>query len=427
MPGLRWILEPGHRADTASWTPSFVLTGLAMVPCALPYVMTLLLESPGYASSAFGLDQWWQLPGVTLASLLMTCSWVLRRHLPMLMTVVAVCGALLSLLVSPLPVLSAMMVPLVVYDVARWGQSHQRVALYAGLAGSLIGPLRWMLHDIRHSEATAGPWIVLMVACAGMVVASYVIARYVRASDERSAEIQAREAERLRHELAERDQRARMIEASTRTQIARELHDIVAHSLSVIVVQAEGGKALATKRPEQAGQVLGTIADTSREALAEMRRIVGVLRDDPRARGSADYLPAPGLADIAEMVRRSGDRFRFTEQGVRPAHESKALGLTAYRVVQEAVTNVLKHAGPDASAEVLVTYHPDALELSIRDDGAGADAGSDNRGHGLRGMHERVHAMGGMLHAAPVRGGREGRHGFAVHALLPYGKERMRT
>jgi signal transduction histidine kinase len=216
--------------------------------------------------------------------------------------------------------------------------------------------------------------------------------------------------ERYRSLITEREQQARLAESRARTQIARELHDIVAHSLSVMIVQAEGGRALAAKKPEAATQALTTIADTGREALVEMRRILGVLRDDP---GDADFTPAPRLEDIPDLVHRASDRFQLTVNG-QPPRVSAALELTVYRVVQEALTNVLKHAGADARASVTLTYAPREIIVDVLDNGSPTGEQTTEPGHGLRGMTERVTSMGGRMVARPRPSG-----GFQVTVVLP--------
>ncbi len=194
---------------------------------------------------------------------------------------------------------------------------------------------------------------------------------------------------------------------------------MVAHTLGDIIVQANGGKALARKHPEAAAEVLETISETGREALAEMRRIVGVLRADPDAPDSAEYQPAPGLADIPAMVAKAGDHVQLSITGVQPT-VSAALGVTVYRVVQEGLTNVLKHAGPQARATVTLIYQPNLISVEVADDGQ--SGGSNDRqanpqvgsGYGLQGMAERVSAMGGEMTAHPLSGG-----GWVVRAALP--------
>jgi signal transduction histidine kinase len=253
---------------------------------------------------------------------------------------------------------------------------------------------------------------VSVVACFAVVSAAHVVGRKLRESEVSATRQQRSEAERVRLLESEQEQRARAATVDERNRIARELHDIVAHSLSVIVVQAEGGRALAARHPERAGEVLGTIAETGREALTETRRILGVLREGREGEG-AEHRPQPGLADIAELVQRTSDRVELTTFGTAPAL-APAVGLTAYRVVQESLTNVLKHAGPSARARVVLACTADAVEIEITDDGGTATV-PDGQGHGLRGMAERVSLHDGELTAGPGPTG-----GFVVRARIPY-------
>ena len=309
-------------------------------------------------------------------------------------------------------------VPILVYSVARWaGRTTARLALAAGLFGSVIGPIRWF-----STNATGlAQWALVGMtglACAAIVGGAYLVGRRRREGAQQGAYRVQAEQERERLALAEQQQRSRAAATDERNRIARELHDIVAHSLSVIVVQAEGGKAMAAKKPEQAPEVLETIAETSRDALAEMRRMVGLLRSGDAASlegrpGAEDYRPAPGLGDLAELVRKTSDRARLRITGPPPA-VGQALGLTVYRIVQESLTNVLKHAGPQAQALIAVHYAADRIEVRIDDDGRGAAAHGDGMGHGLQGMQERVGLHAGWVTAGPRSGG-----GFTVQAVLP--------
>jgi signal transduction histidine kinase len=184
---------------------------------------------------------------------------------------------------------------------------------------------------------------------------------------------------------------------------------VVAHSLSVMVVQAEGGYALAAKKPEAAQAALRTIATTGREALGEMRRIVAVLREGDTE--TQPFAPLPTLVDLPRLVENTGAALTVT--GEMP-DVPPALALTAYRVVQEALTNVLKHAGRDADPRVTVAYTKTGIDLNILDSGLGAEATTDGRGHGQRGMVERLSAHGGTIEVGP-----EDDKGYRVHAWLP--------
>lgn len=351
-----------------------------------------------------------------LLSFLLTATLLIRRSHPTVALVLATTLALGQALLVPAPSLSIVVVPMIVYAVARYGSpSAGTAALWIGLAGAAIGPARWV--GISLSTALAA-FAVTATACAAIVAGAYLLGRRLRERVEATEQQSRAATERRRLELSEQEQRARAVAIDERSRIARELHDIVAHSLSVIVVQAEGGRAVVLKKPEVGAQVLDTIAETGRTSLTEMRRIVDLLRG-----GETDpsYLPSPGVADIDELVTRSGERFRLTTFGSAPP-VSAAVGLTVYRVVQESITNVLKHAGPQATAQVTVAYTATTIEIEVTDDGRGAAVSgtvaatpeAPTVGHGLRGMGERVALLHGTLAARPRPGG-----GFTVRASIP--------
>lgn len=219
-----------------------------------------------------------------------------------------------------------------------------------------------------------------------------------------------------RAELAERERDlvAREAVVAERTRIARELHDVVAHSVSVMVVQAQAGPRLLGS-PDHAREAFSAIEGAGRGALVELRRLLGVLRE---ADSEVSKGPQPGLDSIASLVdqvREAGLPVDLRIEGV-PAELPAGIGLTAFRIVQEALTNTLKHAG-SAEAEVVVRYRPDTLELEILDNGAGMPK-STGPGHGLLGMQERIAVYGGTFEA----GARNG-HGFAVRARLPLAED----
>jgi signal transduction histidine kinase len=219
---------------------------------------------------------------------------------------------------------------------------------------------------------------------------------------------------RLRHENREQTEITEQVTADKavtdeRLRIARELHDVVAHAMSVVTVQSGVAAHVIDSQPAEAKRMLENIRVTSHEALDEMRRLLGVLR------GTADLAPAPSLHDIDELagsLRESGVPVTITVHGDATGLPG-GVDLTAYRIVQEALTNVLKHAGP-ASAEVRVDYAPGLVVVEVTDDGRGATSNGDS-GHGLLGMRERVAVFGGDLVAGPKPGG-----GFRVRATLPY-------
>jgi signal transduction histidine kinase len=220
-------------------------------------------------------------------------------------------------------------------------------------------------------------------------------------------ETQAARAERAQEE------RARAAAKEERARIARELHDVIAHSVSVMVVQAGAAEEVLRQAPERALEPIRAVQDTGRAALAEMARLLGMLRRDAEELGLA---PQPGLDDLGALVgeaRAAGLPVQLHVEG-----ESRPLpvgaDLSAYRIVQEALTNARKHAR-EAQATVTVRYTSDALELEVLDNGQGGKSAREG-GHGLIGMRERVALFGGELDAGPNAGG-----GFRVHARLPLG------
>jgi signal transduction histidine kinase len=197
-------------------------------------------------------------------SVLLASSLMLRRLLPPVALLIGAVGALGQLVVMSVPMLGIVVVPLLVYSAARWGGAKLgQAALMLALAGSLLGPARWAL-GVGSASAALIYFAMGVTGCAGIVLASYLVGGRRREKLENVRERELSELERSRLLLAEQQQRATVAAVDERNRIARDLHDIVAHSLSVIVVQAEGGKALATRRPEKGPEVLGTIAETGR-------------------------------------------------------------------------------------------------------------------------------------------------------------------
>ncbi|MBL3668752.1 sensor histidine kinase [Streptomyces sp. M2CJ-2] len=215
----------------------------------------------------------------------------------------------------------------------------------------------------------------------------------------------------------ERDQQARLAAAAERARIAREMHDIIGHNLSVITGLADGGKYAATKSPERASQALDAIATTSRQALGELRRLLDVLKDEGSAH-PAELTPQPALADLDRLingVRNAGLPVHTTVEG----HATLPPGrqLTVYRVIQEALTNTLKHAGPDAASEITITYGDQgAVTATITDTGRGTPTTIPSDGRGLPGMRERTALYGGTLEAGPRP---HPEQGWRVHLHLP--------
>ena len=255
-----------------------------------------------------------------------------------------------------------------------------------------------MAADLASSAGPGGSFKGAVPFTVVTVVAMLLVRRVI-GDRERRAELAERE----------RDVAAREAVVEERARIARELHDVIAHNVSMMVVQAGAERRLLERGSTQ--EVLESIEQIGRGALTEMRRLVGMLRsdaDDPLA-------PQPGLDDLptrVTQVREAGLPVELRIEGEQ-RELSAGVELSAYRIVQEALTNALKHAG-DARAEVRVRYGPDSLELEIADDGAGAAAHASSGGHGLVGMRERAALYGGRLDA-----GRRASGGFAVRVVLP--------
>lgn len=344
-----------------------------------------------------------------LWSLLMASALAVRRRYPIValgIVTIAALGMYASDL-TPLPAL--IVIPVVVYSIARYQRaSAAAVVATLGSVGSILGPTRWAAHLPVDMQALST--IVLIVLCGAVVALSYVLGRYSRERRVSAALDKEIAIERFAAAQRQSAQESQLAVGRARNEVAQELHDVLAHSLSVIVVQAEGAKALMVKKPDVAGEALDVIANTGRTSIQEIRRIVAVLRQEE---DEAQFGPAPSITQIPAMLAAAGDRITLAMPEEVPVVPD-SVGLTAFRVVQESVTNFLKHAGADARATVEIEFTPSSIELLIRDDGVGGQSQSDGRGAGLRGMRERVSAMGGTLTAGP-----HPHRGFEVRATLP--------
>jgi signal transduction histidine kinase len=346
-----------------------------------------------------------RLPNAVLL-LLITLPLALRRRAPTVVfaLVLASIGLQISLIDaarSDQPPFQDWITLLVVFY-SLGAHAERRRALVAGALGGgvfVASDLIDLLSGGARLEDTVPAWFLL--------AAAYGIGFALRGQRVQSS-LLANRAERLERE---REQKARLAVAEERVRIGRELHDIVAHAISVIVVQAQAGQRVLEGEQPSAREALGSIETTGRQALVEMRRLLGILREEDRELALA---PRPSLAHLdilAERVREAGLPVELHVEG-----EAKPLppgvDLSAYRIVQEALTNALKHAGP-ASAQVVVRYRPEEVELEISDDGRGPVDGRDG-GHGLVGMRERAALVGGVVESGTVRG-----RGYTVRARLP--------
>ena len=326
----------------------------------------------------------------------------LRRYRPLAVLVVTVSAAVLITIFTsqaqfPVGVLIAL------YTVAS--RCERAVSIRAAEWVALPITLGVLVNNGFHLGRVIPELAVFAIA--------WVIGDNIRTRRAYLAELEARAA-RLEREREERDERA---VAEERTRIARELHDVIAHNVSVMVVQASAGEELFDTDPDRARESLSAVAATGRAALTALRRLLGVIRAEEGSDAAASYTPQPGIEYLDELVAQVRETGLAVELSVlgQPRALPEGVGLCAYRIVQEALTNTLKHA--DASrAQVSVRYVDDALELQVLDDGIGAPAtaNGEHGGHGLIGMRERVALFGGELTARSRVD-----HGYEVCARLP--------
>lgn len=282
--------------------------------------------------------------------------------------------------------------------------SRRRSYLVGG--GTSVFIVFWTVLGAVTLESVTG---VSVVTTTISTVTPLLIGREMHERRRRTAELQARldEAER------ERAESARRAVAEERARIARELHDVVAHQMTVMTIQAEGARRVANGADPRVVEALDTIRATGRSALTEMRRVVGLLRSDD---GEAEIAPLPRLDDVdvlVDQVRAAGVPVELDVRGeVRPLADGAEL--SAFRVVQESLTNSVRHGGPDVAASVCLDYREDQLEVLVEDNGRGVVAPGGDEGHGLIGMRERVAVLGGDFEAGPRPGG-----GFRVRACIP--------
>jgi signal transduction histidine kinase len=348
-----------------------------------------------------------RLAGVPLAAAI-AVPVVFRRSHPVGAFAAAVVIGALQVLLGVRPTASDLAIVILLYTLAAYTPRRTSITgLVICLIGSAVAVVRWMPSGLSLLDAVASGSILL----AGPSLIAWVFGdsmRYRRAYytslEDRAARLEA-----------ERDAQAQVAAAAERARIARELHDVIAHNVSVMVVQADGASYALGSDPDRARQALAAISATGRQALTEMRRMLGVLRRDEDG-SEPERAPLPGIGQLGELLeqtRATGLAVSFTVEGV-PQPLPDGAALAAYRIVQESLTNTRKHGGPRAAAQVTLRYLEDALLLRITDDGHGGAAASDGAGHGLTGMRERVAIYGGWVQAGPRPSG-----GYQVTARLP--------
>jgi signal transduction histidine kinase len=435
---LRRLLAGGwiHRPVSADLLLIGMLVGTSVVWGApmLSNPKVRLVFGAGWDTA---IAEWWTVTAVALAAL------AVRRRYPILVCVVTGCAALVHMDRGwgPLPADAAVLAA--VYAVV----THRRTAVSVAAGVALLGvALGWSGYvdaasttasevaafkgsaPVKTSqeaalakknaalakEAELG-WSLPPTDWGGFrVLALTVVLAWAGGQGARQRRAYL-EAALARARDLERDQarQAELAAADERARISRELHDVVAHGLSVMVIQAQGASAALDDEPQRSRQALAAIVGTGRQSLTEIRRLLDVLRD-PDCDGSG-WQPQPDVAQLPALVdrlRRAGLPVHLAVAGT-PVPVPAAVGVSAYRIVQEALTNVMKHAGPAPAATVRLDYRPGLLVVEVADDGVGP-TGPAPGGHGLVGMRERVTVLGGRLDTGHRPGG-----GFLVRARLP--------
>jgi signal transduction histidine kinase len=367
-----FLAEPSAPDPPARVWRDWLLIGALLVAGLLEAIFREDLAWPGVAL-AFGV-----VPAIALL-------W--RRTHPLTVTVIVVAGLTLGDVLTrlgtgePMEVYTAAYFLLVPYALLRWGSGRQAAM---GMALILVWHVLTTIGTDLGDAAIGVPFLSLVAALGATV-------RY-RAS----SRVRAREQVRLRE----------------REQLARELHDTVAHHVSAIAIQAQAGRTVAASRPDAALDALEAIDEAASRTLDELRALVGALRDGEEP----ELAPQRGVADIERLARAPVDGPRVDVQltgdldGLRPL-----LGAAIYRIAQESITNAIKHSRHATRIEVHVTGDDERVRLTVRDDGETGPAGSDpSSGYGLAGMTERAALLGGTLEAGPSRG-----RGWTVTAVLP--------
>ena len=364
---------------------------------AIPFVLGLL--GPG----AHGIG--WSLP----LSAAMSVSLYWWRRSPF--AVLAVCFVLglaqvtAALVDGPvdrtLPGLYDLGIIIAIYAAVAYGTRAARLAAVAGgLAGATLGALVWA-STIRNTANELVGFCVLFAP----VLLAWAFGTVTRTRRAYLADLEDR-AERLQRE---REALAQVAVAEERISIARELHDILAHSVSLMIIQSDGAEAaIEQENLGEARKAVAAIGRTGRASLTDLRLLLGMLRSDRDIAG-----PQPGIDQLEDLIGSVPLKVRLRVEG-RARELPQGLALAVFRIVQEALTNTVKHAGPEASADVRLSYSSSAMEVEVADDGRGLILPSQH-GHGLIGMRERVAMFGGTFTAGPRPAG-----GFRVLARLPW-------
>jgi signal transduction histidine kinase len=379
-----WIRHPW-------WTDSLIASAY-LLGAVTPAVL-LLIVPPAHEP--------WRAPLGLLLGIASATTLLFRRHRPRLMLAAAWVITLGSALVWDM--VEPVLIPILLYAVAVYSSAR---AAWLGFAWSLLvacgaGALSTVFTRPDPLTHTSGALLLIMLVGTLMGVNSGNRRRYVAALVDRAAQL-----------ARERDQQALLAAAVERSRIAREMHDIVSHSLTVMVTLAEGSAAMTGAEPARAANAMKLVAETGRESLGDMRRMLGLLNDGSSgSNGSeqpvATLEPQPGIAELGPLVesfRSTGVPVRLVIDG-RPAGDS-GVQVTVYRIVQEALTNALRHARDATEVLVEVAFADTAVTVTVLDNGRGTRASVvSGSGRGLVGMRERVALYGGTLESAPRRHG----------------------
>ncbi|MHC6176444.1 sensor histidine kinase [Glutamicibacter sp. X7] len=390
-----WIRTHPGRVD--------IITGSLVTLFCVPTGMALGFQY--HTTYAFGL---------ALISVAQTVPLMVRRRWPWAATLVIAAAHILQLGFGGVFLPSQISVPIMIYTMAVFGKRWQSFAtLGLGILGAVLAT------GLIFSAVPQGPGLTFdsLISFVGLSLVVLVSWTFGDLARTRRLAYQSL-ADRAKRLEQERQYERDLAASDERNHIAREMHDIVAHSLSVIITQADGARYAAAQDPQIAIDTLKTVSDTGRTSLREMRRLLGVLRTDE----AAENRPLPTLSDIPDLVasyETSGLSVSSYSEGTARRSLPAGAELTAYRCVQESLTNVLKHAGPNAHANVILSWQSRGLLISVEDNGRGAGALThEGTGQGLRGMCERVALYDGTASAGPKTGG-----GFAVSVFIPYSED----
>jgi signal transduction histidine kinase len=366
----------------------------------------LLLFDMGIAVTA--VDMGISFSAYLAVTLLMLGPLPFRRHHPLGTSYLILAGGFLQLFshggIDGIPVrMSDFALAIALYTLVA-NTNRKTALIYLGWL--VAGTLLWAIFQVGELQAVFLVFLVFVIFGFSWAMGEFIGARraYQREMEQRLVLLET-----------ERDQQAKIAVGEERSRIARELHDVVAHAVSVMIVHADGAAYTIRSQPEVAENAVRTIADTGRLALTEMRRLLGVLRSEESETQWAPQPDARGVVELAENTRAAGVPVRLEING-DVDDLPVGVGLSVYRIVQEALTNIIKHAGAGTTALVRLARSPEELRLEVTDNGFGTphDVVKVSGGNGLIGMRERAAVLGGEFEAGPNPGG-----GWRVRAIFP--------